>query len=248
MKYAPLVACWLVLQQAAAQIPSTNLIPNGGFELSNDAPRTYDQLNVADGWSNVTLGLSEVFDSTASFKTVGLPLNDYGTIMPAEGSRCAGFFAWKDDMRRNWEGGAEDPFKAGWSAYSEYLTIPLAEPLAGGVTYAFSMKVALAANSDRAVSGIGAYFSPVPLRGEHRRFLQEKAQVATEKILLERGSWTNIRGSFEADGGETFLVIGVFPYVGFDTKRIVEGPDNQYAYYYLDEMILMPVTGDGENR
>ncbi|MCC7502534.1 MAG: hypothetical protein IT229_08385 [Flavobacteriales bacterium] len=238
MKFTLLIACSLFAWQAYSQRPSTDLVPNGSFEVVTDVPYTYDQLKVAKGWTNVTLGLSEVFDSTASFKTVGLPINDYGTIIPIHGSRCAGFFAWKDDMRRNWEGGAEDPFKTGWSAYSEYLMIPLAKPLEAGKTYKFSMQLALSANSDRAVSGIGAYFSPIALRGEHRRFLQEKAQVATEDILLERGTWTTIKGAFEADGGEEYAVIGVFPYVGFDTKRIVEGPDNQYAYYYLDNLVL----------
>jgi len=244
VKSALLVASYLLLQHAFAQTPAANLVPNGSFEVVTDKPYTYDQLKVAEGWTNVTLGLSEVFDSTASFKTVGLPLNDYGSIQPTDGSRCAGFFAWKDDMRRNWEGGAEDPFTKGWSAYSEYLMIPLEKPLEAGKNYTFSMQVALSGNSDRAVSGIGAYFSPVPLRGEHRRFLQEKAQVATEDLALERGTWTTVKDSFEADGGEAYLIIGVFPYVGFDTKRIIEGPDNQYAYYYLDQLDLKLVTSE----
>jgi len=236
-----LIAGSLLGSLAVAQAPAIELVRNGGFEEVRTTPYTYDQLKQAEGWSNVTLGLSEVFDSTATAKTVGLPVNDYGTIKPSEGTRCAGFFAWKDDMRRNWEGGDEDPFMKGWSAYSEYLTTDLIQPLKAGQYYSFSMDIALAGNSDRAVSGIGAYFSPVPMHADHRRFLQEKAIVATEKIESERGVWTRISGTFEADGGESYLVIGVFPYVGFDTKRIIEGPDNQYAYYYLDAITLKAV-------
>jgi hypothetical protein len=67
-------------------------------------------------------------------------------------------------VRRNGCGGAEDPLLKGRSAYAEYLMMELAHPLVGGRNYTFSMRVALASNSDRAVSGIGAYFSPVPLR------------------------------------------------------------------------------------
>jgi hypothetical protein len=37
-----------------------------------------------------------------------------------------------------------------------------------------------------------------------------------------------------ADGGERFLIIGIFPYVGLETRNVVEGPDNQFAYYYID--------------
>ncbi|MBK8614563.1 MAG: hypothetical protein IPN85_14050 [Flavobacteriales bacterium] len=62
--------------------------------------------------------------------------------------------------------------------------------------------------------------------------------------MLERGTWTTVKDSFEADGGEAYLIIGVFPYVGFDTKRIIEGPDNQYAYYYLDQLDLKLVTSE----
>lgn len=232
-----LMPCCIV---SVAQDKAGTMVPNGGFERVSATPHTYDQLKLAEGWSNITLGLSEVFDPTAAPKTVGLPQNGYGAIMPGEGVRCAGFFAWKDDQRRNWEGGSEDPFRTGWSAYSEYLMVELAEPLEGGRSYTFSMSLALASTSDRAVSGIGAYFSPVALRYEHRRFLEEKAQVAAGTILAERGVWTAVSGTFEADGGERYLVIGVFPYVGFETQRIIEGPDNQYAYYFLDALELVP--------
>ncbi len=229
-----------VIARVHAQGPGKELVRNGGFEEVTKVPTTFDQFGQVEGWSNITLGLSEVFDSTASAKTVGLPVNDYGTIKPVEGTRCAGFFAWKDDQRRNWDGDNEDPFMPGWSAYSEYLMTELSEPLKEGVTYQFSVDVALAGNSDRAVSSIGVYCTPVPLRYEHRRFLEEKAQVAADSVKTEKGKWTRITGSFEADGGERFLVLGVYPYVGFETVRLVEGLDNQYAYYYIDRVSLMP--------
>jgi hypothetical protein len=217
-------------------------VVNGGFEQLTKVPYTFDQLGLAEGWTNITLGLSEVYDSTAAPKTVGLPVNEYGMIRPSEGAHCAGFFAWKDDKRRNWDGGNEDPFMPGWSAYSEYIMTALSEPLKAGETYTFSMDVALAENSDRAVSSIGVYCSPVPLRYEHRRFLSEKAQVAGDKVIAERSQWTRITGSFEADGGERFLVVGVFPYVGFETASLVQGADNQFAYYYLDGVSLVRST------
>lgn len=238
MRNLLMTALILATAQGQAQDTTWNHVRNGGFEQMTKVPYTFDQFAVADGWKNITIGLSEMFDSTATAKTVGLPANEYGTVKPSEGARCAGFFAWKDDMRRNWDGGSEDPFMKGWSAYSEYLMTQLSEPLKEGRTYAISMDVMLAGNSDRAVSGIGAYCSPVPLRYEHRRFLEEKAQVATEDILAERGKWVRITGTFEADGGEQYLILGVFPYVGWDQKRIVEGLDNQYAYYYVDNVSL----------
>lgn len=228
----------LLANLAAAQSTSFELVSNGGFEFLNKPVQTFDQLDAAEGWSNATSGLSEVFDSTATAKTVGLPLNAYGTVKPKEGAHCAGFFAWKDDKRRTWEAGHAEPFQTGWSSYSEYLMTELTAPLEAGKEYTFSMDVMLAGTSDRAVSALGAYCSPVPLHHEHRRFLEEKAQVASEKVIDARGEWTRITGTFEADGGERYLIIGVYPYVGLEAKSMLEGPDNQYAYYYLDGVSL----------
>ncbi len=238
MRSIPFAILLALAAPAFAQDTTWNYVRNGSFEQVTKTPYTFDQLSLAEGWKNVTIGLSEVFDSTATVKTVGLPVNEYGTVKPTHGQRCAGFFAWKDDMRRNWDGGAEDPFTKGWSAYSEYMMIELSEPLKADRTYRISMDVMLAANSDRAVSSIGAYCSPVPLRYEHRRFLEEKAQVATEDILAERGKWVRIQGTFVADGGERYFIVGVYPYVGWDSKKMVEGYDNQYAYYYVDNIAL----------
>jgi hypothetical protein len=166
-------------------------------------------------------------------------------MTPAEGQHYAGFFAWKDDVRRNWSGGQEDPFRPGWNVYSEYVQAELVQPLLEGRTYELRFKVALSGNSDRAVSALGAYCSPEHLHYDHRRFLEEKPQVYTSEIMKEKGKWMEISGRFEADGGERFIVLGTFPYAGFETAQMVDGPDNQYAYYYLDGVSLKEVH-DGE--
>ena len=207
-------------------------------------PNTFDQLARADGWGDVNIGMAEVFSRKASVKTVGIPENFYGSMEPAEGARYAGFFAWKDDQRRDYDGDPEDPFKPGWNAYSEYPWTKLSEPLKEGHAYEVSFKVAFAQNSDRAVAGIGAYVSPIQLNYQNRRFLEERPQVVEVKILEERGVWVEVRETFKADGGEQYLVIGTFPTAIFDTKRIIDGYDNQYAYYYLDAVSLteVPIT------
>jgi len=37
------------------------------------------------------------------------------------------------------------------------------------------------------------------------------------------------------------LILGTFPTALFETKRIIEGPDNQFAYYYLDHIVVNEV-------
>ncbi|MCB0790941.1 MAG: hypothetical protein H6595_12350 [Flavobacteriales bacterium] len=241
MRSLLILPAMLILSTAHAQV-GMELVPNGGFEGLDGRVRTWDQLRVAKGWDNVTLGLSEVFDRSAPAKSVGIPDNDYGKIEPKEGEHYAGFFAWKDDGTYNaYQEGQQDIAEA-WNVYAEYLQCELKIALDEGHTYEFTMYVSLAGNSDRAVSGVGAYCSPVPLHFTNRRFLQEKCQVCSDKILNTKNEWIEVKGEFVADGGEAYLIIGTFPYAGFDTEKRVDGYDNQYAYYYVDGISLKEIV------
>jgi hypothetical protein len=50
-----------------------------------------------------------------------------------------------------------------------------------------------------------------------------------------------VKGTFKAEGGERYLIIGTFPTAIFETKRIIDGPDNQFAYFYLDQIELREI-------
>lgn len=235
------LACLAGTALMAQPAESANLAQNGGFEQLDKEPNTFDQLSRAGGWDDVTIGLCDLFSKEASVKNVGIPENFYGHIEPQEGAHYAGFFAWKDDQQRDYDGDPADPFKPGWSAYSEYPWTTLSAPLKEGHTYEVSFFVALAGNSDRAVAGIGAYFSTVKLKYQNRMFLKERAQVVEVKILKERDTWVEVKGTFKADGDERYLVIGTYPTAIFETQRIIEGPDNMFAYYYLDNIVVKEV-------
>lgn len=232
----------LLINGTAIAQGGTELVRNGGFEQLDRSVSTYDQLDHATGWSDATLGLADLFASSASAKTVGIPENDYGHIKPQEGEHYAGFCGWKADVKRNYDArDQEDTFKPAWNAYSEYLKSELVAPLTEGTTYELVFHVALAGNSDRSIMGLGAHFSELDLAYQHRKFLEESPQVYHEGILEERNTWTEVRGTFVADGNERYVIIGVFPYVGLESVSMVEGPDNRYAYYYIDGISLKPV-------
>ncbi len=219
---------------ATAQQPElVEHVRNGGFEFVEGEPDTYDMIKHAVGWNNVTIGYSELFSKSAPGKTVGIPVNDYGKMDPQEGDHYAGFFAWKDDEKRSFDEG-DDPFVSGWSSYSEYIITDLLKPLQEDREYEVTFWIALSGNSDRAVSGIGAYCSLERLSEQHRRFLRQKPQVSVEKIMEEKGKWVEVKGTFEADGGEQYIIIGTYPAADFETKRMIDGLDNKYAYYYID--------------
>lgn len=225
-----------------AQTTGIELVRNGSFESVSRGINTYDQFQYVTDWNSATLGLPDVFDKRASVKTVGIPANDYGTMEPVDGERYAGFFGWKDDVRRNF--GASDPedtFKPGWNAYSEYLQSELVAPLLEGATYEVVFQVALSQNSDRTIMGVGAHFSEVGLNYQHRKFLEEVPDVFLSTMITEKGKWTEVRGRFVADGREQFIVMGVFPYVGLESENVIEGTDNRYAYYYVDKVSVKRV-------
>lgn len=230
---APLMALALGME---AQ-DGINLVRNHGFEDHTRKVTTLDQFSFAEHWTNATLGLPELF--SASAKNVGIPNNEYGEMEPKEGEHYAGFFGWKDDERRDWGGTDPDtPFKPGWNQYSEYMMGELKVPLIEGRTYELSFWVALAQNSDRAISGIGAFLSENPYSFQHRKFLDFRPQVFSEQILRERGKWVEIKDSFVAEGDEAYIIIGAYPLAVVESVRIIEGYDNKYAYYYLDQVVL----------
>jgi outer membrane protein OmpA-like peptidoglycan-associated protein len=68
--------------------------------------------------------------------------------------------------------------------------------------------------------------------------LDEKAQVVSKTVVVDKQNWTEIKGSFVADGTEKFIVIGTFPAAGMEKIKMVEGADNQRAYYYIDGISL----------
>ncbi|MBL7950123.1 MAG: hypothetical protein JNM62_00270 [Flavobacteriales bacterium] len=227
---------------AAAQDYDLELIRNGGFENVDKDANTYDQLKFATGWRDATLGLADLFSPSASPKTVGIPLNDYGDCKPFEGEYYAGFCGWKADVQRNYEAYDQtDVFKPAWGAYSEYIKGELIKPLLEDSTYEITFHVALAGNSDRSIMGVGAFFSELDLSYNNRKFMEEDPQVYYTKIIEERNKWVEVKGTFVADGKEQYIILGVFPYVGLESKNMIEGADNRYAYYYIDGISLKQV-------
>jgi outer membrane protein OmpA-like peptidoglycan-associated protein len=228
---------------ASLMAQGPELVKNGGFEDIGKPVKTWNELSHATGWSNANAGSVDLYSKDARHGTVGIPDGLMGSGASAfEGEHFAGFVAYKDDQRPNWKrllNGKEDPFRPAYQKYSEYLETALAGPLTAGQKYDVVFRVKLSSSSDRAVSGIGAYLSPTELEYHHRHYLQEKPQVSITKIVDDKQNWTEVKGTFTADGTEKYLVLGAFPNGGFETKKVIEGPDNQRAYYYIDGVSVM---------
>jgi outer membrane protein OmpA-like peptidoglycan-associated protein len=231
-----------------------NLVRNSGFEDLSAPVTNWDQLSHATGWTNANGGSVDIMSKAAGVNNVGIPTNAMGSVEPFEGEHCAGFVAWKDDMRPNpsriWKGNRTERHRKGWNSYSEYLQGELSAPLAEGMQYDVSFRVSLGESSDRALSGIGAMFSPIQVTEAHRRFLDGTPEVWSTEVLKDKEGWTEVSGSFTAAGGEMYIVIGAYSGDYMNKETIVDGADNQRAYYYIDGISVVEhpkadADGDG---
>lgn len=215
-----------------------NLVRNSGFEDLSSPVVNWDQLSHATGWSNANGGSVDILSKNAGSHNVGIPNNELGTVEPFEGEHCAGFVAWKDDMRPNmkriWKGNRTERHQKAFNRYSEYLQGELSAPLTEGMQYDVSFRVSLADNSDRAVSGIGAMFASEQIVEVHRHFLDGTPEVWSTDVIKDKEGWVEIKGSFTASGGEQFIIVGAYSGEYMTKESLVDGPDNQRAYYYID--------------
>jgi len=241
MKYHLLIsACLLALLQPGlhAQESSPNLIANGDFQQVGSAPRTWNQLDRATGWSNANAGSVDLFSRTGGSRNTGIPTNALGSSEPFIGEHYAGFVAFKDDQRWNpkrfMDGRNEEPTRAAWNKYSEYLQIALNGPLTNGQDYEVSFRVKLAQESDRAVAGIGAMFTDVAKAERSNAHLTGMPDVHTSTAITDRAAWTEVKGVFKANGTERYVIFGAFPAAGLEPVKVIEGGDSQRAYYYID--------------
>ncbi|HRN36717.1 MAG TPA: OmpA family protein [Flavobacteriales bacterium] len=241
-RYVAVVAGMFITMGVLAQGKGENFLKNGGFEDLSKPVTTWQQINRATGWSNPNTGSADLFSKGASPKTVGIPDNDLGTGTTAfEGESYAGFVAYKQAVRKNWKhilNGQEEVTEPAYQSYSEYVQSELTSPLVAGQKYDVTFHVKLASHSSRAVNAIGAYLSPIQLGYHNNGFLQEKPQVSASKIVNNKQDWTEVTGTFTADGTEKYIIIGAFINAGFESEKVAGGPDNKRAYYYLDGISL----------
>ncbi len=209
-------------------------------------PCSYGSIDKATGWSNANGGTTDLFDKESGKYTTGIPENYMGREDIPSGN-YAGIIAYYDDERVNLfqtVNNLEVTGEKGYQRYSEYLQGQLAEPLVAGQAYQFSFKVSLGEESGRAVRGLGAYFSPTKIMQESNEFLDVQPQIVSYTLISSTSGWTEIRGTFIADGGEKFFTIGAFESTVFPEKIIPENVnDNRKAYYYIAQPVMTPYTG-----
>ncbi len=201
-----------------------NVISNCSFENYSTCPTTVAQVGNCNLWRPYTAASPDYFNACAT-GTAGVPANSFGNEPAAHGQAYVGLVDYIN------------------SAYREYVatTFPA---LTINITYEVSMSVSLADNTQTASNGLGIYFfqnAPLTIPSTSNILpITPQVSFASYGPLANKTGWVRVSGTFVADSAYTNLVIGGF----LQAPQIVTVPANptNYAYYYIDSVVLKPVT------
>ena len=212
-------------------------VSNGDFSTAIKAPRTFNQIKLATGWSNANGGTADFYHKNAKKCTdMGTTENRVGQQAAFRGDGYAGIIAYQNDKTSEFSLTAMSVVENdGYGKYSEYITTKLDAPLTAGKSYNVTYYVSLAENSGYAVSGLGAYLSSDALSQKSNAYIMATPQVVTSTVADSKSEWTKISGNFTAKGGEKFLTIGVFT-APASSKSVGggDGVNSIRAYYFVD--------------
>ncbi len=203
-----------------------NLVDNCSFENYQSCPNDVDDFSVV-AWNTPTKGSPDYFNICGN-SNVSVPNNIFGMEGAYLGNGYVGIYCYSG------------------SDFREYIQTNLTETLIAGQTYSVSFYVSLAENvSDLAVKEIGAYFSSVAIHIDTNKPLSFLPQICFyDSVITNTKGWTNVKGSFKANGNEKYLIIGNFNTDQSTTTIPINNMTNTLSYYYIDEVSVFIDTSD----
>lgn len=228
----PLLILFLIFGSIAL---GQNLVPNPSFEEYDTCPTgvstSWDsQIEKCNSWYAPSPGTSDYFNACNS-SGANVPFAAFGYQYTFDGDGMLGILITIGEQ--------EIP-------YYEYVQAKLGQQLAGGKTYEFSFHVNLANGSDYAVGSVGAWFTNTAVSSSNGApiFSSLPNIQNVSGILSDTLNWMEIRGKFNAIGGEEYITIGFYTdTLAPDTLRNNPQavPVSIYSYYYIDGLELKEV-------
>ena len=223
MKVVVVACCFLLLRNFSF---AQNLVLNPGFEdhgeiSGNGAGTDNLRLNNVKNWYSPTDASPDYFLRDNDYL-----YNQYGAPKSYAGSAMTGIVVY---------GGRKE--------YREYMIGELSATLEAGVTYDFSIAIALASFSGEMIGEFGIYFSNERVFDKKTSMsIKSIPQIKIDSTNQEKmiGKWLVFHETYTAVGGEKYLTIGNF-YTDkkTDAKKVNAGKGSPYAYYYFDNVSLV---------
>ncbi len=226
--------------EAEVQAQDENLVPNGSFE-NGDVKRlkAYGQLEeTTTDWFPYTDAPLDLFSTDVKSDKVAVPGNSYGYEDASDGNRYGGFRAY-----------SKSPKLA-----RTYFQVRLSENLEQNQMYCVSFDISLSDLSKYAVNGIGAYFSDRKESQPNLGIVSRTPQVMhrADKVMQLMEGWETVCGTVLGTGQEEYMTIGGFngsrdiEEVKVKKPRSIEGVQTMHAYYYIDNVKIVPVDAKSQ--
>jgi hypothetical protein len=202
------------------------MVPNGDFEYYTTCPTSTSQIVRATGWTEYSPS-SDYFNVCAT-STVSIPINWVGTQSTASGNGYAGF--------------AVSPLV---NAFREAITRPIT-PLTIGLTYEVSMSVSLAEGCRYGMNCLGVYFfdnAPTTASAITIAGITPQASFSSYGPISNQTNWVRVTTTFVADSAYDNIAITGFGPVSSFVIDTVNTSGGQYAYYYVDSVVVKLATG-----
>lgn len=217
-----------------AGIKSDNMVMNGSFENTCKQVHGWGEYYKADSISSSNNTTVDLYSTTACGDDFGVPENYMGNQGGKEGNNYAGIIAYMADEVGIFK------TKPGYQRYSEYIQMPLSEPLIAGKAYIITFSASLAERSAYAVSGLGLYFTSEKMNVENNAFLDVTPHIVTTEIVTGL-EWTSFSGTYVATGGERYVTLGCFDsYMEVQKIAAPNTNNSRKAYYFIDDVSLVP--------
>ena len=211
------------------KLNAQNLVPNPSFELHTMCPTGQDQLFKSKYWYKPTANSSDYYHACyngTSNTPVDVPQNFAGWQHPRTGNAYAGIGTSAFEPQVNYNA-------------REYISSRLFDSLQVGKRYCIEFFISLADSSVYAMDRLGVYFfndSTVDMSTID--YLPYVPQVETDSGLVfnDTSAWTKISGSFVAQGGERYFMIGNFHSDSATALDTFPAGTWYWAYYYIDDV------------
>lgn len=218
-----------------------NLVPNPNFDQFSNCPNAISQLFFASPWNPPNQGTSDFYHSCAPLQSLaGVPWNFVGRQFPLAGSGYGGLILYS-----NFGSACSGPNGAN---YREYIQVPLLSPLQAGQNYCVSLYASPADAVAMVSDAFGIHFSDTSI-GFFSNFLPlsdpsiglQPQLVNSIGMLTDTVNWTRLEWTYQASGGEAFMVIGNFlPDSLTQTLNLFCGNTLNQAYWYIDSIAVRP--------
>ncbi|MES2590136.1 MAG: hypothetical protein V4622_14240 [Bacteroidota bacterium] len=212
------------------KVDDGNLVENGSFEATTGKIKKLGSIDMATGWSSPTGVRADLFIPDEKVPEINVPLNARGTEEAKEGSNYAGIvgYSYNDKMPRS------------------YIKSKLKSPLKKGMKYCVSYYVSLAELSKYSANNIGAIIGKKDFSTDAKSSIIEKSSILhhENKVFNAFYNWERVCGTFEADGGEKYIVIGNFNNNETTTNERNKQPKDFKgtpiiaAYYFIDDVSI----------